>query len=675
MNTRLCLLALCCASLPLVALAENTSTETTDLFELSLQDLMELEVTSAAKKPQRLFETDAAIHVITQEDIRRSGATSIPEALRLAPGINVGRINGGLWSVGIRGFGGRFANKLLVLMDGRTLYTPLFGGVIWETHDTVLEDIERIEVIRGPGAALWGANAVNGVINIITKKAKDPQGTLVSVSAGDEERFSTSLRHGLKTNAGNPLRIYAKYLERDASQAIGGMGGQDDSRGGLAGFRWDKEDSTDNLALQGRVYRGQLGDTQLVPTTFPPYMVPDDLTERYSGGHVLGRWERWLDAGSELSVQAFVDHTKIDIPAIREHRTTFDLEFQHRLPLAKHHDFTWGAGYRVSRDDIRSSATLQMTPARRTLDLFNLFAQDEITLVPENLRLTLGARVEHNDFTGWEFQPNARLLWRLDDDRSAWMALSRAIRTPSRAESDISLNVATFPPGAPPSVLLPTGNNTPFPLLMVLSRLDSEYSAETVDALDLGYRARLHAKLSLDAALYSYRYKNLIGGVPGQPYPDSLPIPNYIILPLAGVNPGEARVHGVGLTLDWQPAPNWRVQPSYSYAKSRIRNLTGDGGLPRHQFSLRVGYEPTPGTQADAWLRYVDNIATNTGARIPAYTTLDLRLAKQVNKTLELSVVGQNLLDSAHPEYVSDYLNSVPAEIQRGVYVKADWRF
>lgn len=665
MKTRALAQLICLIFLPLGADAESGMGKR-GLEELSLQDLMEMEVTSAAKKPQKLFDTDAAIHVITQDDIRRSGAASIPEALRLVPGINVSRINGGLWAVSIRGFNGRFANKLQVLMDGRSLYTPLFAGVIWETHDTVLEDIERIEVIRGPGAALWGANAVNGVINIITRKAQDTQDSLVSISAGSEERLSTSLRHGFKTAEDSHARIYGKVYDRDASQAIGGLGGQDGSHQGLAGFRWDKAGSSDNLTLQGQAYRGRLGDTQLVPdTSAPPYHIVDNLSEHVSGAHLLGRWERWLDANSEISVQSYLDHNRIDIPRFREARTTLDLEFQHRLLLAMGHDFTWGLGYRHSRDDIRNSATLILTPAERGLNLFNLFVQDEIALLPDSLRLTLGARIEHNDFTGWEMQPNARLLWRIDENRNAWLAVSRAMRTPAQAETDVAMDIQTLSPADP-------ANPFGMPLRQVLYGTGN-YSPEALEALDLGYRARLQPELTLDAAFYVYRYRDLIGAAIGAP--DFSNAPAYVLLPLSGINNGTAHLRGLEIALDWQPAPGWRVQPGYSYAQAKVSGAFGDGGLPRRQYSLHLGHEPTRRTQIDLWVRHASDITTQTGTRIPGHTTLDLRLAWRPSKVLELSLVGQNLLDPVHPEYVADYLNSVPAEIQRSVFIKADWRF
>lgn len=651
---------------PLIASAAEPGADDKALDELSLQDLMQMEVTSAAKKPQRLFETDAALHVITREDIRRAGATSIPEALRLAPGVNVARINGGLWAVGIRGFNGRFANKLLVLMDGRSLYTPLFAGVIWETQDVLLEDVERIEVIRGPGAALWGSNAVNGVINIITRNARDTLGGLAAVTAGTEERLSTSVRQGFKTTGEGHARVYAKFKEQDASQAVGGLGGRDDGRQGLAGFRWDRTDSSDNLTLQGQAYRGSLGDTQRVPdTSAAPYFIVDDLRERFSGAHLLGRWERWLDAGSEISLQGYLDHTRIDIPRVREARTTLDLEFQHRFPLAEGHDLTWGLGYRHSRDDVEGSANLAMTPDERGLNLFSLFVQDEITLLPESLRLTLGARLEHNDFTAWEFQPNARLSWRIDEYRSAWLALSRATRTPSRAESDVALDLPTVTPADP-------ANPFGIPIRPVLTG-NSDYRPEVLEALDLGYRALLHPDLTLETALFAYRYKDLIGATAGAP--DLSTAPAYVTLPYLGVNNGHAHARGLEIALDWQPAPGWRVQPAYSHTRAKVSGAYGDGGLPRNQFSLRLGFEPTQNIQTDFWLRRVGAIATPSGIRVPAYTTLDLRLAWRVDKSLELSLVGNNLLNPSHPEYITDYLDSVAAEVQRGVFVKADWRF
>ena len=313
-----------------------------------------------------------------------------------------------------------------------------------------------------------------------------------------------------------------------------------------------------------------------------------------------------------------------------------------------------------------NSATLTLTPTERGLNLFNLFVQDEIALLPDSLRLTLGARLEHNDFTGWEMQPNARLLWRIDEYRSAWLAVSRAMRTPAQAETDLAMDIQTLSPADP-------ANPFGIPLRQVLYGSRNNYAPETLEALDLGYRARLQPDLTLDTAFYVYRYRDLIGATIG--VPDFSNAPAYVLLPLSGVNNGTAHLRGLEIALDWQPAPGWRIQPGYSYAQAKVSGAFGDGGLPRRQYSLHLGHEPTRHTQIDLWLRHASDITTQSGARIPGHTTLDLRLAWRPSKALELSLVGQNLLDPAHSEYVADYLNSVPAEIQRNVFIKADWRF
>jgi iron complex outermembrane receptor protein len=395
----LCLTLLAVSASTGAAVDPDVTLSPAGYFELSLQDLLSLQVSSAAKKAQPLSETAAAIYVISNEDIRRSGATSIPDVLRMAPGVNVARIDAHTWAVTARGFNGIRANKLLVLMDGRSIYTPLFGGVNWDVQDVVLEDIERIEVIRGPGASLWGANAVNGVINIITRPAAATQGGYAQGGLGSEESGSVSMRYGGgDKSVGQHWRLYAKGFERPATDLLDGAEAYDGWRQRRAGFRWDGEPgSGDTLRLQGDVYDGTNQTSQVTSSLSPPYRSLLNSSEKVSGGNLLARWTRTLGPASELSFAAYYDHTSRSNAQLNEDWDTFDLEMQHRLPLGVRHDLIWGLGYRYSRNSVGNSFTVSLQPDEREDQLFSGFLQDEITLLPDRLRLILGSKIEHND--------------------------------------------------------------------------------------------------------------------------------------------------------------------------------------------------------------------------------------------------------------------------------------
>lgn len=422
-----------------------------DIFTLGILDLMNTKVTTVSRKPQQLANAAAAIHVITQEDIRRSGATSIPEVLRLAPGVQVARIDANKWAISIRGFNGRFATKLLVLMDGRSVYSPLFSGVFWDLQDTVLADIERIEVIRGPGAALWGANAVNGVINIITKSSAETIGGHVNFGGGTEERSFATARYGMSLSEATNLRVYGKYVDRDAQADAAGNRAHDNWHTTRGGFRLDSQDRDgDLLTFQGDYLDGKRGETAQIsqlPTPLDPAVSHSvNLENPVSGGNLLARWQRNLSATSSFSGQLYYDHATLNAFNTRAKTDTFDLDFQHRFACGSKQDIVWGLGFRFGHDEIDNSFTINFLPAERDSQLYSAFVHDEIALVPEYLSLILGSRFEHNRYSGFEIQPNGRLLWTPDPHHTVWASVSRAVRTPSRGEQDILYRQSVIPP-------------------------------------------------------------------------------------------------------------------------------------------------------------------------------------------------------------------------------------
>lgn len=654
-----------------------------EALDLSLEELLQVDVMTASRKAQRLQDVAAAVFVITREDIERSGATSIPEALRMAPGVQVARLANNRWAVSTRGFNGRFANKLLVLMDGRSLYSPLFSGVLWEAEDTLLEDIDRIEVIRGPGAAMWGANAVNGVINIITRKARDTQGNLLVAGAGTEERAFGALRHGGTAGDGH-YRVWGKAFAREESVNLAGGRGNDDWGSGRIGFRGDWPLATGNhLTLSGAAYSTRTGDRWNLPdVTSSQGFQPTDMQQNNKGVHVLGRHEWMFADGSEAAFQVYVDHAQVEIERVfNEWRTTADLDFQHRTRFGDQHDVIWGLGYRHSHDRISSQWIIGVLPETRNFSLLSAFVHDEIALLPDTLRLMLGARLEHNSFTGFEPQPNVRLMWTPTPVQALWGAVSRAVRTPSRAERDAEVQLFVTPAGA-------AGNPSPLPVLTRnMPRDDHELAVEKVTAFELGYRRQFGANLSLDVAAFHNRYDDLRSAGLGTQQLVLSAAP-YIVQNLTPNNSVKARTHGVELVFDWHAAPWWRIQPSYTYLHVSSSPTTDDpvdranarsieDSAPRHQLSLRSSMSLSGRQQLDFWVRHAGGLGSaDAGASaIPAYTTLDVRYAWRPIEGLELSLVGQNLLDARHPEFVPDLLPSETLQVERGVYFKTKWQF
>lgn len=639
---------------------ENVDTAAPDLAHLSLEELMSVEVTSVSKRPEKLSEAPAAISVITSDELRRSGATSIPEALRLVPGMEVARVDSHNWAVSARGFNDLFANKLLVLMDGRSVYTPLFSGVHWDVQDTILEDIERVEVIRGPGATLWGANAVNGVINIITKSAKDTQGLMLTGGGGTEEQGFAGVRYGGKLGENAYYRVYGKYFNRDDQVLPDGTDSNDRWNVERGGFRVDWDASTDDhFTFQSDLYSGRLNQTFFLPTPNPPYAQTNRGNVDVNGGNVLGRWSRSFSERSDLNLQVYYDRTVRNGPVLNEDRDAIDIDLQHHFLLGERQDLVWGAGYRVSSDELDSTYTATFNPDQRTVQLFSLFVQDEITIVPDQLRVTLGSKLEHNDFTGFEYQPGGRISWTPTDRQTLWASISRAVRTPSQAEDDIQLRQVTATPG-----------------VQTLIQGSREFDSEELLAYEVGYRWRPLDRITLDVAAFYHDYGNLRSVEPGGIVPGP---PVTVTATLANRINGET--YGVEFAPSWQITDSWRVQAAYTFLQMQLHRDAGsldttteanEGRNPHHQFSLRSFLNLPHDIEFDCTLRYVESLPD---FQIPSYVVMDARIAWRPLKNLELAIVGQNFLDDRHPEFQSVLIPTERTEVQQSVYGKVTWRF
>jgi iron complex outermembrane receptor protein len=611
------------------------------LKKLSIEELLDVEITSVSKRPERLSAAASAIQVITQEDIRRSGATSLPQALRLASNLEVAQIDSRQWAISARGFANTTANKLLVLIDGRTVYTPLYAGVFWDAQDVLLEDIDRIEVISGPGATLWGANAVNGVINITTKRAGDTQGTLVTALGGDQLRDSGGLRYG-GTQSTFQYRVYGKYSDRNHTVLPNGADAEDAWHMAQGGFRLDGElSSRDALTVQGDLYEGRIAQPMF-----------NDIS--ISGSNLIGRWTRTVSETSGIQLQFYADRTHRRIPGtFGEDLATYDADFQHRLSGGAAHDIVWGLSYRVTDDSIENTPVLAFLPAHITRQWFGTFAQDEIALIGDLLHATLGAKLEHNPYTGFEFEPSVRLSWRIGERNTLWSAASRAVRSPSRVDGEF------YAPGSPPFTLL---------------RGNPNFRSEKLLAYELGYRVQVHQELSASLSTFYDDYNDLRSMELVNP---PAPFPFYL------GNGLRARSYGAELAADYAPMPAWHLHAGYTELRNHFQKRlgstdtalgSGEANDPEHFFSLRSSFEFLDHCELDAMFRHVDRIATQD---LPSYGELDLRLAWQPVTNLELAVVGQNLLHAQHAEFgaVTNMFSSTRKEIERSVYGKVSWRF
>ncbi|HVK99373.1 MAG TPA: TonB-dependent receptor [Dongiaceae bacterium] len=639
---------------PLASAAQYSADQ---LMDMSLTELMNIEVTSVSRRPEKLAESAAAIQVITHDQIRRSGATSIPEALRLATNLNVAQQSSHEWIVSSRGFSSDVGNKLLVMIDGRTVYTPLFSGVFWDRQNYLLEDIERIEVISGPGGTLWGANAVNGVINIITRSATQTQGGYVEAGAGDPLRSLAGGRYGGKLNDNTAYRVYGQYFDRGPETLSDDSTGQDAWDMSQGGFRMDSTpNAQDTLTLQGDYYR-----------------IQEDLitggVSDVEGANILSRWSRRFSQTSNMSLQFYYDRTELTLPVaamvvnnltlappgtFRDTLDTADLDFQHQFAVGDRQTWVWGLGYRYTHDDNENAPGLAFYPEGLQQRLLSAFAQDSIALVRDTLTLTLGTKVEKNDYTGEEWEPSVRLEWQLADHHLLWSAVSQAMRTPSRIDREISQASREY------FVLLAGGE---------------DFISEELTSYELGYRGQFAEKATLSVALFYNDYRDL----------RSTDFSPATIFPLFFTNNLEAQTRGAEISVTFQATGWWQLRGGYNYlhedisvkeGKFDFNNALNETADPENQFSLRSAMDLGANVELDIAYRWVDDLPTNDAGVltiVPSYSELDLRLGWRPRQDVELALVGQNLLHDHHQEF------GVPRpqqeEVGRNIYGKVSWHF
>jgi iron complex outermembrane receptor protein len=596
---------------------------------LSLEELGDLEVTSVSGRAEPLSSAAASIYVITRDDIRRAGVTSLPEALRLAPNLLVARADAVQYAISARGFNSLIANKLLVLIDGRTVYTPLFSGVYWDMQDVVLEDVERIEVISGPGATLWGANAVNGVINITTRSAADTQGSMAVVGAGNREAGGT-FRFGGRVGTGH-FRAYVKATDLDNTERANGVDVPDAWTRAQLGMRADWPLAAGSLTLQGDAYAGQSAQRGAPPPTgFGRVEI--------AGANVLGRWTRNFDGGSDLQVQAYLDYTdREDFGLFSPEAAIFDIDVRHSIPLGKH-ELLWGGGYRDANDDVKNGLFFGFAPPQRDLHWANLFAQTAWNLT-ERLALTVGLKLEDNDYTGTESLPNVRIAWTASPTQFVWSGLSRAVRAPARLDRDVLL---------PP----PTG---------FIIRGGPDFVSEVAEVIEVGYRADFERGLGISATAFHYDWDKLRSGQPPPAF-----IQNMI----------EGSVYGFEAWATWRTSDRWSVSAGLMSLEHDLglkpgsTDPTGPSALgndPEHQWMLRSTHAFGLHQQLDVMVRRVDELPQPA---VPAYTAVDINYSWHFKNDFALSIAAQNVFDGSHPESGAAPNRS---EFPRGAYLKLRW--
>jgi iron complex outermembrane receptor protein len=635
--------------------------------EMTLEQLGNVEVTSVSKSPEEVWKTSAAIFVITQDDIERSGVTTIPDALRLAPGVEVAQIDGSNWSVGIRGFGSNLTRNVLVLIDGRTVYTTLLAGTYWDVQNVVLEDVERIEVIRGPGGTIWGPNAVNGVINIITKSSKDTQGEMVTLGGGNVNQGSFNARYGGGNGRTLGYRVYAMGFDRGPEYHPDGQN-FDRWRAIQGGFRTDwKANDRDSFTFQGDLYDEGAGQSATATTYAPPYSQTLDKTGLLSGGNILGRWTRIFSQGNDLQLQGYYDRTNRRQSNFTDLRNTFDLDFldRFRLPWQQ---ISWGLGARASQGDNPVIVSgLTFTPTERTDTLYTAFLQDDVGLIDNHLSLSLGTKFLLTNFSPLQLQPSARLLWTPTDKQTLWAAFTHSVRTPTDAERDFSLlgYIETLPSGLP---FFARFNPNP------------NFRSEQLNGYELGYRQLLAHKLYFDVAAFFNHYSDLLSeDITGAPFLETNPGPPHILLPAGFGNGLLGNTEGIEIAPEWQPTKYWRVLGTYSFLEMHIKRSPGSldvgsapgiqGSSPQHEATIQSYLDFAKKFSLDLTYRYVSALPAEM---VASYSTGDARFDWQASKHYRFSVVGQNLLQPYHYEAAGDPGSTLG--IKRAVYGQITWK-
>jgi iron complex outermembrane recepter protein len=615
------------------------------------------EVTTVTANKSSIGQSPAAVFVITSEMIRRSGATEVPECLRMCPGLDVAKVGLSSWAISSRGFNSQYATRLLVLVDGRSVYNTLFGGVYWDTQDLVLQDVDRIEVIRGPGATIWGANAVDGVINIITKSSAQTQGLQVVTGGGNQNKTNSTIRYGGQVGDNTFYRLWVK--EQDNAAGFNPQqGSANDAWGQLrGGFRLDSQnpDKTDTVTLQGDIYTGFEGFDGPVSHAAPPFVTVTNDLQRVCGGDVLGRWTHVVDENNTYFVQTYFDRLERSEPFFFDIAiNTWDIMFQQNLKHGNNHVFTWGAGYRLYSDNYPTTNGLPtLDPQSSTYDQANIFFQEEMPLWRDDLRFYFGSKFMYYFFTGFEYQPTARLLWTINDKQVLWGAVSRAVRTPVRIEENADF---LFPASQSP------------PVFLDLDGGGRSLQSEDLLAFELGYRRQVNDRLSFEMATFYNIYHNLIAAnvvefIPGVPPVELAPYRNA----------QDAQTTGVELNWNWKVLDNWKIQGWYSFLYMQVGGNGGSsvpGNSPQNQAYLMSSWDLPFKMEFDLMPRFVQSLPAQG---VPFYTTMDARLGWRPNDHWEFSIVGQNLLQAHHLEFVSQ--TTIVSEVNRGVYGQAIWCF
>ena len=661
-----------------------TSTATADesnSFDLSLQELLNVEVTSVSKQKQPLSNSPAAIYVITSEHIRNSGATSIPQVLRDVPGLHVGQIDSQKWAISSRGFNGRYNNKLLVLMDGRTLYSPIFSGVYWEVQDTLMADIERIEVIRGPSAAMWGANAVNGVINIITKHSADTSGGYAELGTGDYEQGFAGFRYGSTLSDNATSRVYVKGHSRDSLEC-----NSQDLDSGLAeqlatvdkdndwmhlqvGGRVDMElDTGTSLMLSSDVYRTEMQQTSYYPSLVGPSYRDFNSNDISSDGfNLLSKLTKALSPTSQYNLQAYYDYAKRDDDWYGFSSETVDVDFQHQLLVGQNHNIIWGLGYRFIQDDFDQSTIIVSSESESTrTNLWSAFIRDEITLVDDELWLTLASRFEHYDYTGFEVQPNARLMWQLNKKNNLWASVARAIRTPSRIENNLSVNSQIIPP------------SVQSPLVSIWVAGNEDYKSEVIISYEVGYRFTPAKKWSFDSTIFYNDYDQLRNAPAGAT--DFSTFPNYISQYLTFSNDLDGYNYGFELSSQWAATDTIQFKVNYSFTQNEFGvSQSQNTDAPEHMISTMMDWSISDNVDFNLVWRVIDeayvlNINDLSTKEIDSYSGVDLGLHWKVKPDVMLSAFGKNLLHPANLEFEGESYQ-LPYRVGPSYYIKATLTF
>jgi iron complex outermembrane receptor protein len=657
--------------IPFLALTAWSQQNSTDLTQQSLEDLMNINVTSASRREQKVSEVAAAMFVITEQDIRRSGATNIPDLLRMVPGLDVAQINASTWAISARGFNHQKADKLLVLIDGRSVLTMIYGGVFWDTQDVPLEDIDRIEVIRGPGATMWGSNAVNGVINIITKTAGSTTGALVSASAGFQDRVFGTTQYGSKIGRNAAYRVYTKYLDEEHLPDLTLQNGMDGWHQFRSGFRLDQKLSqADSLMAEGEIHAGKEGAViQHIYSIDPPVSANANRVARVSGGHILARWDHVYSTRSDTTFQVYFDKYNRAGPEVGEAAENFDVEYQQHLALGARHDLIWGAGYRRTSDDTAATIDLGFDPADRVTYLFNSFFQDEVMLRPDRLRLTFGTKVEHNTFGGFHVQPSARIAWTPSGKQTLWASASSVSGTPDRRNTDCDINLTVFmgPDGIP---IVPTLLGNP------------HEKSEGLVAIEGGYRGQPSKRFSIDIATFWNEYRDLPSMEYGTPVPATVLAPKYDVLPIRWANKIHGMSDGGELSANWRVSEFWTLSPSYELLQLHLHTdptsldtttvSNTEGSNPRHQAQMRSHVSLSRSLTWDANAYFVGPLPAQP---TPSYTRLDSQITWGVGEWLQLSLVGQNLLKDHHVESNDGFTTVNSSEMKRTAHAKITWRF